>query len=518
MKLKHYLFIFLFIAVALIAINVTANTVSADNHYFTNGGGDGKVSTGTNWNPNNPIRGDTLNFCALSTVAVNFDSVTAFNVNVLANYSGTITVGTNVNWWNYTQLAGTLTGSISYTETIRGNFTFSAGTMTDSLLKPIVVGNNITFTISDTSNAIYQLTVNGKNLLISRTSGTSINVNNLLVNNGGSLNINTGKFVTVKMYSANGAYSNLGEIKGLGTLTLSTYTASYTITYGTINCNVKVDRTSGGSAGAGTIKLASTTIINGTLLVSSSDDADSSILDINGKTLYCKDTTIGVIGILQSSLTNGKIFSNGSTLISGATGKIDNTNINLFYTYNWDSSLGTFIKGSSTVNLTNNAIIKLASLQNFNKLNIIGVYPNDKITVTALTGITLFWNYTSLNKSTSYNYYIDGIYQGVIKSSSSGTIPLSYSSWSTHIFEVRQILGTDTMIDTSSMVFIIIVILMFSLLFISVYAMEWGIIAGLVWIVVSLVTFIPLNSIIGLLILAIGLLLMVFGLNEYLEK
>jgi hypothetical protein len=103
----------------------------------------------------------------------------------------------------------------------------------------------------------------------------------------------------------------------------------------------------------------------------------------------------------------------------------------------WDSSAGTWVPETSTVNIPDNNQIKLAFGQSFYKLNIVGSHITPKVTIIGISG-SVFWNYTNLDVARSYNYYIDDVWIARYIVPDSGILGFSYSSWSTHTFELRE--------------------------------------------------------------------------------
>jgi PKD repeat protein len=62
------------------------------------------------------------------------------------------------------------------------------------------------------------------------------------------------------------------------------------------------------------------------------------------------------------------------------------------------------------------------------------------------------------------------------------------------------------------------IILMIVFLLISLYQPEWGIIGGIIWIVASLEMIVPLNIVLGLIVISIGMFIMVYGILELFKR
>lgn len=272
--------------------------------------------------------------------------------------------------------------------------------------------------------------------------------------------------------------------------------------------------------GIGTIKLASIqSFYNIDLSISSSITLNSNIwvknhIGLNGtitqSNYYCNDSANIPIPLnVYSGGTFNNIYLNGT----GSS-----------YTVFYLTPMPGFIYSKQTVNYkctsTNITVYSVGSFVGFKGYT--QTYPThfEFYISYPVSSQNIIFQIVGLYSVGQYQISVNHNLNQLIQANYNGSSQFSIiGPWSTSTdISLDQNVSTTATSQNQTTLFYVWIILMFALLFISVYAMEWGIIAGLVWVIASLVTFISLNGIIGLLILAIGLLLMSFGLNEYLER
>lgn len=314
-----------------------------DVHTWDGGGADVYAGTMENWVSDvHPESGDTVVFDAgaLPCTWNLTDTLDAFYIN--ATYTGTVTQGASFGVTLYSQGSGTFTGSTSYVLTDSGNFTQSGGALSQAVLRLTMSGNGKTIACSG-SAFVYQLTT---------LDDTTLTTVDLLVGVGGYTNT-AGKTLTLTgvdlfMYDSSEFFDNPGIIAGTGSLVFDNFAdAPFNVgNFGTLNVNVTFQN----EADTAPIYVLTEDLVTTKNIEMWSGSAIQSVT-VNTTTykVSCAALTIGTRGVLNA----------GSSLITCSG--------------NWDSSAGTFAKGTSTVNMTGaSKTIKTVAGGTFYKLNISG--------------------------------------------------------------------------------------------------------------------------------------------------
>jgi len=303
-------------------INVSA---APDTHTWDGGGSGNLASDDDNWDTTAPDTGDVVVFNTGSKgctwdIAKTF---AAFYVN--STYTGTITVAAATSWGTtgdiITAAGSTFTSVTTSWITCGGSISFG-GTLTTAVLRLNMTGTGES--ISALPASAYSLRISGTTTLNAIGSVT----NSLIVDPEATLTIANSKdmYIYAGYIGHMATISNLGAISGPGELIFNAGGTNQTLTgLGMINAPVIMQSSGGDSSSY--ILGEDTTGMTSSLLIQSVDAINSFTLDTSASNyaLTAGNITIGTRGIFNAR---------GSTIICGG---------------NWDSSVGTFISGTSIV-------------------------------------------------------------------------------------------------------------------------------------------------------------------------
>ena len=282
-----------------------------------------------------PTTGSRVVFNATGTGSCTWNSTwTLGSFSMLPGYTGTVTVAGSKSWatgvdGNITLSAGTFTLAYPTNTTITcaGYFTETANVLTSGKLNVKMTRPGTTFTKYINANLYKFETGISINMDF---FGTGIRINNLVIGSGGSLHLidTLSTPLTIPLYIGDYSYSNLGIIDSTGTsyVMFDIYDASQTITFGTINCPVQIVKNSAGVTGSRTATLGANTVFVSDLTVYSSHATETMTLDLstNNYSLTATNIRIGTRGIIN--MRNSDITTDG-----------------------WNSAIGSFTRGTSTV-------------------------------------------------------------------------------------------------------------------------------------------------------------------------
>ena len=168
-----------------------------------------------------------------------------------------------------------------------GDFDSSSGAFTSGTSTVVMTGSEKTIKTASASS-LYNLHIAGM-----ITASSSLNVSHdLTVDVGKRITISVGLSVTYDS-SGGGAYSNLGQIAGLGTMTYSLSTSDRSIAFGSLSCIVSIKALNTATADR-TLTMTSDSIFAWQVIVSSD----------HASYLMVFDTTIGNVTV-GNSFTNG---------------------------------------------------------------------------------------------------------------------------------------------------------------------------------------------------------------------
>lgn len=259
--------------------------------------------------------------------------------------SSLFTQGGALNFASFSISDGTFTGNPAYLLTDSGGFTQTGGTITGGTINLVMTGAGTTIT---TSIVFMGLRISANNIiLIGSPTIDEAGGFFLTIDGGASLSITNGCTLTVKIPAT---LTNSGSIIGLGTLAIKLNYIDGSITFGTVAAPTIIYARSFATANR-VLTLAGAASFGSTLNVYSEHATFTMTLDLSGTNyaLSAVGITIGVRGIL-----NGR----GSIIIDSG---------------NWDSSAGSFIYDTSTLNMTGAAkTIKTVSAGTFYNINVSG--------------------------------------------------------------------------------------------------------------------------------------------------
>ena len=286
-----------------------------------------------------PVAGDNILF-DVNSAAHNctFDLALALgSFTMTADYSGTITQAASFSVTEYSQAAGTFTGSTSYWLTDSGPFT--SVLITPNLLKLKMIGNGNTISLSSTGVYLANLWIADNTTLTS--TGTDAGNGSQGVYANVLLQVDSGKIFTIasgKVFRLNANpvtfLTNSGTIAGPGTLQFFFHLEDATASFGIVNAPVDVYHYTITTANR-IFTVGAATTLGSTPTIRSGHASETMAIDLSASNyaLSATDITIGTRGILNgrgSVITcNGTFdssagaFTQGtSTLIMGATGNL----------------------------------------------------------------------------------------------------------------------------------------------------------------------------------------------------
>jgi len=284
---------------------------------WTNGGGDGKVSTVANWS-NGIGAGYNLIFDATSTASCSFDyTATLGNIFVNAGYTGTITQTANISAHDITIAgAATITFSTSYWVFLSGSYLKSAGTLTGDKLQLEMTGDGETISSNNYSAQSWNKLKISNNITLLSSIGVKTS---LEVITGKVLTINSGKVVD-SPYQLGGAtpFSLIaGQINGLGEIDLYIYNYNKALDLTNIHCGLQLYTDwSGGT----TYKYILSADVPNLLFLKVNErygGSRTTTLDTAGYDVVCATTTIYALSTLTDSV--GGTIITGNVVVNGAT-------------------------------------------------------------------------------------------------------------------------------------------------------------------------------------------------------
>lgn len=351
--LSHFV-VFLLTITSFIVLLGPVQNVSAGTAYTWNAPANGVASLNTNWNPVGvPTNTDSVNFGATSTFTCYFDLAISLTSFTIGTGAGTVTQNASFSCATFTMTSGIFTASISYAVTCSSAFTHTGGTITSTTLNLIMSGVDATLR---TTAVIRDLTINQDTTL----TGSNLDIRH-------SLTIASGKIFTLSnlwlyfyTHSAGATFNNLGTIAYPGEVHFNsggggTWTPT---ALGTINANVVIELFSGGTSTI--FALPDDSVFGGWLKIFSNDATNT--MTLSHGTNY--DLTVN--GAYTSGEWRGILISTRGIYSAGASTITCNAN--------WDSSLGTFTQGTSSLILNPNSIrtIKTSASSTIYNLQISG--------------------------------------------------------------------------------------------------------------------------------------------------
>ena len=329
MKFKLALFGLAFMLIASGVVIVLPDQVSAaDTRTWDGGGGDVYAGTHANWVGDvAPIAGDSVIFNAGALPCSWNLSITLVTFNMNAGYTGVITQTVDFGMTgDFTIASGTFTGSTTKILTVGGDFEHAGGTITGNTTRLVMTTDASTVHIAYPT-AIYDFTADAD---ISTITSTFKVRHNLTVSVGKTLTI--GSSLWNDLYYSSSVFQNDGTITG-GLLRLffgggGTYTPE---SLGTINSPIQLELYD--SSSSTTFALPGATAFGSYLLFQSLDASGIATLS------HVSDYDLTVGGAVTIG-TRGVINAGASTVSCGG---------------NWDSSLGTFTAGTSTLIMSGSA-------------------------------------------------------------------------------------------------------------------------------------------------------------------
>ncbi|HSV41906.1 MAG TPA: hypothetical protein VLH13_00675, partial [Methanomassiliicoccales archaeon] len=293
-----------------------------------------------------PEVGDDLLFTSAHTGTCTINQALAFGSITLDAGCGEVDQGAvDFSYTSINIAGGVWKGVVTQWQGCSGPFVQSNGTMTANTVKLYMTGATANLDIKETGVAgLYAL----------RCAGAISNLKThitgqLIMDVGSSLSIASGKVFKVNRY--NGAqyiFSNLGEIKGAGTMTFVYYDANKTDSFGIINCPVSIFAFASATADR-IVSVGGGSRFGSTVLISSGHATRTMIVNIIGGSLEAIGlVTVSTRGVLKSTVAKASMRIVGGVTVA-ANGVMDNTNISLIQCDGpVDTSLGTLTTGSET--------------------------------------------------------------------------------------------------------------------------------------------------------------------------
>ena len=314
---------------------------------------DGVASNPSRWTPNGiPQTGDNITFDGTSVFNCNWDvEVTLGNFSILTGYTGTVTQTVDFGVASYYHIAGVFTGSQSYTLTDYGDYYHAGGTVTYGVLKLIMAGDGSTYS-TDSNDDPWSFQVSA-NITVTNPTDTLVRLTyytgltSFIIDTDKIMTVAPGKIAVVFGTSFANIFTNKGIITGDYTSTFRFTDNSAIPTYispGVINCPFAVQVEVGA---ARTVELTGPAILGSTLSIISTHGIATCTLDLSNSNYPLSATNITLSN-------NAFLNARASTIICSG---------------NWDSSLGTFIEGTSSVYMTGtDKTIKTESSNSFYNL------------------------------------------------------------------------------------------------------------------------------------------------------
>ena len=302
------------------------------------------ASTDGNWvDGTKPIAGQGILFDGTSVMNCTWDIAATFtSFYMLPLYTGTVTYTVTFGVSAFYIYSGTFAGSGYHFLEDSGDFIVSGGNITGDTIHLNMTGTGGTIR---SYGAIGLLTLHIMGDTIVDVYALTININDFIIDSDTTLSINKAK--TVQLYGSP-TYSNAGTITGLGKLFFY-FSSNRTFALGTVICDQIYFVARSNSIADDTFTLAEDYVTTSDILVYSEHAVYTMTLDLNNHNLSSKGIFIGTRGVLNAD--------NSSMAVAG----------------NWDTSMGTFIAGNSSVTMSQSIrplTIKIGGPQAFYDLTI----------------------------------------------------------------------------------------------------------------------------------------------------
>jgi len=391
--LSHAIIILLLISAVPLIAQLGSENASADSPEIWNQTSGALASTDANWlDGTKPIAGDNIIFNATSTASCTWDLALALgSFTMTADYSGTVTIAANTNWGttgDITLAAGTLTGDATSSVSCGGDFVGTGGTST--LLNLIMTTDDKTVSGPAFGYAFRSLRISANTTL-----SFSQYIGAITVDSGKTLTIGAGIGLIWCSHYVGAAYLNSGIIAGTGALSVLTYNIDVTMSFGVVNCPVRIYATNDCTANR-KVTVSANTVFGAILTIDSEHVARTITLDLSASNyaLSATDITIGVRGILKGRAS--QITASG----------------------NFDSSAGSYLPESSSLHLTGaSKILKTNGVAGFQNL-----FLDSSGSYTLSSNVTTYkyWGNGTLTKG-SYNLYVNNDQAPAFTSGAMGT-------------------------------------------------------------------------------------------------
>ena len=360
--------------------------------------GDAAASAPASWDPVGvPATGDNITFDGTSVFNANWNvEVTLGNFSMLTGYTGTVTQTADFGCVNYTQHAGTFTGTGSYVLTCQNDWVRSEG---------LVTANTVLLKMTGESGTLTARVIDDfKKLEITGNISSTVTFKTWTFDNSGTLDIASATMFSIRLYAGGLAttYSNTGTIEGDGTIQFyAGYGGDFDISFGTIELDTMITVTAGAD-GARTLYIGANTVIDGDLLVNCTHASYTITLDfypafefgVTGE-LTIDDKVIinqGTGGFSFGSYSQigvDSVFNQNATVTIGGDFTVSDGVFNalgdMTVPGNWTTTTGDYANDDSAVTLTGaSKTLAMNAADSFFNVTVSGTYTMDTDTTVRL--------------------------------------------------------------------------------------------------------------------------------------
>ena len=364
MKLKKYLFMFLFLGITILALSTITHDAQARNCYWVSSTPQNS-GTAAAWNGGiAPGANDNLFYSLNYTGRCLINTPTTFGNITLGISSGTVMQGSvNFRYTNIVLNGGIWYGNQTHPQTCNGNFSDISGTIFGDVLNLVVSHDNSIINIENSN--IWRLEIAANVTLTSRDSGFNVE-HAIQIDTGKTLYSIIHKNISFSAYTGT-SYINNGVIGGIGNFQITTYNSNQTLNLGKVTGKMTLYGFEISSAPR-TIFLNASSSLGPQLSIISASTYPLT-LDLKGYSISLSGLlNITTNGILLSSLPGASISSQSINTING--GVLNGNNIKtISLSNNWDTSAGSFISGIGSVITNGSGTTKLAANQGFYNLD-----------------------------------------------------------------------------------------------------------------------------------------------------